>query len=412
MKSSRLLHWIKILIIPSSLFLLIFIIFYFRNIAWQIEQGEKQKVEHWSQAAIIINDSTHRKADELINDIVVKGIDVPIIVVDENGKIQDQRNLDFTIKGKDSSGLKAKLEELMTTHEPIVWADPLVPSRINYYYYGNPDLLYKLKFYPPILAAIVFIFIITIIIVFTINFTSKQNTLWVGLAKETAHQLGTPITSLQGWVELLKEQETNPDIIRELEKDVDRLKLVSDRFGKIGYRPAMHEADIIAETEQMVEYIKRRSPEKVHFNLIKHGATAIYTPLAVALFDWVIENLLKNALDAMEGEGNIVIDIKEQADTIIIDVMDNGKGISREDKDRIFAAGFSTKKRGWGVGLSLSRRIIEQLHRGTLTLKQSDPGHATVFRILLNKKQSRFYQQLERWKLLRFYTDLRNFFRR
>ncbi|HJU45890.1 MAG TPA: HAMP domain-containing sensor histidine kinase [Chitinophagaceae bacterium] len=412
MKSSRLLHWIKILIIPSSLFLLVFIIFYFRNIARQIEHGEKQKVEHWSQAALIINDSAHMKADELVNDIVVKGIDVPIIVVDEKGKIQDQRNLDHTIKENDSSGLKEKLEELKKTHEPIVWADPLVPSRINYYYYGNPDLLYKLKFYPPILAAIVFIFIITIIIVFTINFTSKQNTLWIGLAKETAHQLGTPITSLQGWVELLKEQETNPDIIKELEKDVDRLKLVSDRFGKIGYRPAMQEADILEEVEQMVEYIRKRAPGKVQFTIVNHGAAAIYASLAVPLFDWVIENLLKNALDAMDGEGRIIIEIKEQADTIIIDVTDNGKGISKEDKERIFAAGYSTKKRGWGVGLSLSRRIIEELHRGTLVLRQSDPGHATIFRILLNKKQSRFYRQLDRWRLLRFYNDLRNFFRR
>lgn len=412
MKSTRLLYWIKILIIPLSFFLLIFIIFYFRNIARQIEQGEKQKVEHWSQAALIINDSTHRKADELINDIVIQGIDVPIIVVDEKGKIRDQRNLDYTIRKNDSSRLKTKLEELKKIHEPIIWADPLVPSRINYYYYGNPDLLYKLKFYPPILAAVVFIFIITIIIVFTINFTSKQNTLWIGLAKETAHQLGTPITSLQGWVELLKEQNTNPDIIKELEKDVDRLKLVSDRFGKIGYRPAMNEVNIITEIEQMVEYIKRRAPEKVHFTLIKHEATAIYAYLAVALFDWVIENLLKNALDALEGEGNIVIDIKEQVDSIIIDVMDNGKGISKEDKERIFAAGFSTKKRGWGVGLSLSRRIIEQLHRGTLVLKQSDPGQVTVFRISLNKKQSRSYQQTDSWNLRRFYDDLRNFFRR
>lgn len=413
MKASRLLHWIKILIIPLGFLLLIFIIFYFNNIARQIEQGEKQKVEHWSQAAVIVNDTTHRyTADELVNDIVAKGIDVPIIATDEKGNIHEQINLDYTIQGTDSSRLKAKLAELKKIHAPIVWADPRDPSKMNYYYYGNPDLLDRLKFYPPLLVALVFIFIITIIVVFTINFTSKQNTLWVGLAKETAHQLGTPVTSLQGWVELLKEQDTHPDIIRELQKDVDRLKLVSDRFGKIGYRPAMQEADILAEIGQMVEYIKRRAPGRVQFTLVTHGATNINAYLAVPLFDWVIENLLKNALDAMEGEGRIIIDVREQADTTVIDIIDNGKGISKENRDRIFAPGFSTKKRGWGVGLSLSRRIIEQLHRGTLVLKQSDPGNATVFRISLNKKQSGFYQFLERWRLLRFYEDLRNFFRR
>lgn len=399
--------------ILSAIALIVMVIATFRYssfLADKIDKEEKQKVQQWIAASRSI---LEKPGEDISFPVSIKNDQrsIPIIETDDKDSITSYINLDSIEVLKDKNYLKEKLSAFKELNEPFVLHIENTPY-VNKYYYGKTSLQQQIQYYPFVQLALILILVIIIIILFSNNFTSKQNTLWIGLAKETAHQLGTPVTSLQGWVEILKEQQTNPDIIKELEKDVDRLKLVSDRFGKIGYRPAMHEADLIAEIEQMIEYIRKRAPGKVHFTFVKHEATAIYARLAVPLFDWVMENLLKNALDAMEGEGRIIIDIREQPDTIIIDVIDNGKGVPKEDRDRIFAPGFSTKKRGWGVGLSLARRIIEQLHRGTLVLKQSDPGNATVFRISLNKRQSRFYQQLDRWHLLRFYDDLRNFFRR
>jgi signal transduction histidine kinase len=203
------------------------------------------------------------------------------------------------------------------------------------------------------------------------------------MAKETAHQLGTPISSLQGWVEMLRESGGQENITRELAKDVERLKLVSDRFSKIGSTPQVEPTDIITQVENMVDYIRRRAPGRIHFDIHAPGPKPLLVPLSPTLFDWVIENLLKNALDAMDGAGNISIDIKLADNTIITDVKDSGKGIPPAHLARLFEPGFTTKKRGWGLGLSLSRRIIEQYHGGQLFVKQSEPGKGTTFRIVL-----------------------------
>jgi signal transduction histidine kinase len=204
------------------------------------------------------------------------------------------------------------------------------------------------------------------------------------MAKETAHQLGTPLSSLQGWIELLKEKDGNEKIIHEMAKDVDRLKLVSDRFGKIGSTPQLEAMNIVTQIENMVAYIKRRAPEKVNFNIIK-GEDEVTGMINGPLFDWVIENLLKNALDAMEGKGNIDVTIKNEVAQIIIDIADTGKGISKQHISRVFKPGFTTKKRGWGLGLSLSKRIIEHYHKGELFVKNSEPAKGTTFRIVLRK---------------------------
>ena len=205
------------------------------------------------------------------------------------------------------------------------------------------------------------------------------------MAKETAHQLGTPLSSLQGWVEMLKDNPQSEKIATEMAKDVDRLKLVSDRFGKIGSTPQLEEKNIVAQVESMVAYIKRRAPEKVAFNINSFNETEIAGMINAPLFDWVIENLLKNALDAMEGKGSISIIIKNETAHTIIDVTDTGKGISKQNVSNVFKPGFTTKKRGWGLGLSLSKRIIEQYHKGELFVKHSEPGKGTTFRIVLKK---------------------------
>ena len=212
---------------------------------------------------------------------------------------------------------------------------------------------------------------------------STQNQVWAGMAKETAHQLGTPISSLEGWVEMLKEHESFTPISVEMEKDVSRLKLISDRFGKIGSTPKLEESNITEQVEKMVAYIKRRATEKVNFT-VEAPAEPVITKISGPLFDWVIENLLKNALDALEGKGLIHIKIKLRTGHVVIDITDNGKGITKHNISKVFKPGFTTKKRGWGLGLSLSKRIIEQYHKGQLYVKSSEPGRGTTFRIVLN----------------------------
>ena len=230
---------------------------------------------------------------------------------------------------------------------------------------------------------IVALFIIVTLVTISTRNKSTQNQVWAGMAKETAHQLGTPLSSLQGWLELLKENKDNDMISHEMEKDIDRLKLVSDRFGKIGSIPNLEPTDIAAQIEKMVSYIKKRATDRVSFKLLGNPTTiaAINAPL----FDWVIENLLKNALDAMEGKGSITIQVTEEEKQILIDVTDSGKGISKQNIAKVFKPGFTTKKRGWGLGLSLSKRIIEHYHKGHLFVKHSEPGKGTTFRIVLKK---------------------------
>jgi signal transduction histidine kinase len=205
------------------------------------------------------------------------------------------------------------------------------------------------------------------------------------MAKETAHQLGTPLSSLQGWVEMLRDNHPGEAIVAEMEKDVNRLKLVSDRFGKIGSIPQLEPHDVLLKVNRMVEYIRRRATGRITFTITSTASSPIVANISPPLFDWVIENLLKNALDAMEGQGAITISIRENPLDIYIDVQDTGKGISKQHIREVFKPGFTTKKRGWGLGLSLSKRIIEQFHKGELFVKTSEPGKGTTFRIILKK---------------------------
>jgi len=205
------------------------------------------------------------------------------------------------------------------------------------------------------------------------------------MAKETAHQLGTPVSSLQGWVEMLKQIPDNSKIVPELEKDVSRLQLVSDRFGKIGSSPQLEKHNITSQVTSMMDYMKKRAPGKVNFSINTNKEKEIIASISPPLFDWVIENLLKNSLDAMEGTGEIKINIESLPDKVYIDLKDTGKGIPLALQQKVFKPGFTTKKRGWGLGLSLSKRIIEQYHKGELFIKNSEPGKGTTFRIVLKK---------------------------
>jgi signal transduction histidine kinase len=294
-------------------------------------------------------------------------------------------NLDSAEIARDTSYLREKLKSYRSKNEPIEWINPANASQKNFYYYGNTALLNQVRYYPLVQLLIVGLFITVTLIALTTSFRSTQNQVWAGMAKETAHQLGTPLSSLQGWVEMLKDANADEMIVGEMEKDVNRLKLVSDRFGKIGSAPQLEENDVVLQVNKMIEYIKKRAPGKILFTVDLPYNKPIIAHISPPLFDWVIENLLKNALDAMEGRGTIAVSIKEMIDELHIDVSDTGKGISKQNVGRVFKPGFTTKKRGWGLGLSLSKRIIEQYHKGELFVKYSEPGKGTTFRIILKK---------------------------
>ena len=362
-------------------------IFYSNYLAKKIERDERSKVNVWVQSLKTSADpSAQNSVLDLTNLIKSENTEIPIIETGENDVPSGQSlNLDSNKIKSDKDYLVNKIEEFRKQHEPIIVEINKEPRIVNRYYYGDSALLQEVRYYPLIQLFIVALFIIITLIAITTRNKSTQNQVWAGMAKETAHQLGTPLSSLQGWVELLKDNKDCEKIVKEMSKDIDRLKLVSDRFGKIGSSAQLEEIDIVAQINQMVAYIKRRATEKVSFSIETNGEDQIPVMINGPLFDWVIENLLKNALDSMEGKGSISVSIKNAPTQVIVDVTDTGKGISKQNISRVFKPGFTTKKRGWGLGLSLSKRIIEQYHKGELFVKASEPGKGTTFRVVLKK---------------------------
>lgn len=355
-------------------------IFYSQYLAQKIRREEQQKIEQWLAAskAIINPDLT------LPNLIRNEQHSIPIIETNENDSITSYFNLDTLKITQDKFYLSKQLEIFRSQNLPleIKWSDS--PYTANRYYYGHTVLLDQVRYYPLIQLLLVAILIFFIVYSITTHNRATQNQVWAGMAKETAHQLGTPLSSLQGWIEMLKEQGLSAETVSELQKDVDRLKLVSDRFSKIGSIPQLEKSDLIFQIQQMMDYMRKRTTSKVNFNFETNGHEHLVANISPPLFDWVIENLLKNALDAMEGRGSIDLNIKDEPQQIIIDVSDNGKGISAGNIRRVFDPGFTTKKRGWGLGLALAKRIIELYHDGKIFVKSSDENHGTTFRIELN----------------------------
>jgi len=360
-------------------------VFYSQFLSDKIATEERNKVNVWVQSLKTRASTNDQSALNLTNTIANDNTSIPIIATDEqDNPLGESLNLDSN-KIKDKDYLVEKVAEFKSEHAPILVEISASPKIINKYYYGNSSLLKEIRYYPIVQLFIVALFIISILITISVRNKSTQNQVWAGMAKETAHQLGTPLSSLEGWVEMLKEIPGNEKIAHEMVKDVDRLRLVSDRFGKIGSIPKLEMMDIVAQVENMTAYIKRRSPDKISFTITAPEEKTVPAMINAPLFDWVIENLLKNALDALDGKGNIDIKIKNEKTEIILDVKDSGKGISKQNIARVFKPGFTTKKRGWGLGLSLSKRIIEQYHKGSLSVKNSEPGKGTTFRIVLKK---------------------------
>jgi signal transduction histidine kinase len=367
---------------------------YSSYLAKKIAAEERQKVALWVEAgkSLLSTAST----DVSLPLMITRQNDIPIIATTEKDSILEWVNLDSAkVEGgwlqgdslriaNQNSYLRSKLDDFRSGKLSVEWVNSLDTTQRNRYYYGESQLLKEVRYYPLIQLLIVGLFIFITIQAMQTNYRSTQNGVWAGMAKETAHQLGTPVSSLEGWVEILKETHPAEEFVYEIEKDVTRLRLVSDRFGKIGSSPQLDEKNIVLQVENMMDYIQKRAGGKVSFALNAHQQN-IQARISPPLFDWVIENLLKNALDAMEGKGQITVGLRDTGQDVMIDVTDTGKGISRQNLSKVFKPGFTTKKRGWGLGLSLSKRIIEQYHKGSLTVKTSEPGKGTTFRIILKK---------------------------
>lgn len=360
-------------------------IFYSNYLAKKIAKEETQKIEQWAEA-VKTNSNPNINETSLTSKILSENsLDIPVILITEKGSLLDYRNLDSVKIISNKNFLSQKIKEFSSLHKPIEWKNPLDSSQTNRVYYGQSKLLNEVKYYPIIQLIIVALFILVIVIAQKINYRSTQNQVWAGLAKETAHQLGTPVTSLEGWLEMMKEIQGNEKIVPEIEKDINRLLLITDRFGKIGSKPHLEEKNIVEQVQYMMDYIKKRAGSGVEFVLQSNNQSNIIALISAPLFDWVIENLLKNALDAMEGKGKMKVDITDETDKIIIDITDTGKGINKANITKVFKPGFTTKKRGWGLGLTLTKRIIEQYHKGEIFVKQSEVGKGTTFRIVLKK---------------------------
>ena len=379
------LNWRTILALVA-VFIASGTIFYSQFLAKKIAIQERKYVEILVEAQRTILIASDTASINLATKIASVNKSIPIIETNELDSLTDNYlNLDTLAIKQDKNYLPNKLDEFKTYAPPIILVLKDKPYTANKYYYGESVLLKRVKYFPIVQLVIVGFFIAVVFIAQQANYKSIQNQIWAGLAKETAHQLGTPVSSLQGWIEMMKDIEGNEKIVPEIEKDVQRLLLITDRFGKIGSIPKLEEKNIIEQVQSMIDYIKKRASGKVIFGLETFGETNIPSLISPPLFDWVVENLLKNALDAMEGKGNISVSIKDAAAQIIIDVTDTGKGIFKPNINKVFKPGFSTKKRGWGLGLTLTKRIIEQYHKGQIFVLHSEVGKGTTFRVILNK---------------------------
>lgn len=331
----------------------------------------------------LINADVNNNITVFEREIIQSNNTIPIILMDDEGNIIDSRNVDEQ-KLKDPIWADNKIEEMRSEAEPLIIN--LVEGRQQFLFYQNSTLLTKLRLYPIILLVVISLFVVIAYAAFSNARKAEQNQVWNGLAKETAHQIGTPLTALVGWIELLKEKEENALMVVEMEKDITRLNTITQRFSKIGSKPSIKQENIVEVTKEAVGYLQSRSPRKIAVTLDMPESDNISIELNKHLFEWVIENLIRNAIDAIEGKaGSISIRLIDAPKTIKIDVRDSGKGISVNKQKLVFRPGFTTKSRGWGLGLSLAKRIIEEYHGGKILVAQSEIGVGTTFRIQLKK---------------------------
>ena len=371
----------KTLLLLSALVIGIATLWFTNGLVKDLKSEERTKVKIWAKAT---EQTTHiDNLDEDISfvfEVINHNNTIPVILTDDSGKILYHKN--FPLNKVEKEGyLNRQLLLMKENSEPIVFE--YADGKENRIYYKDSIILTRLKYFPYVILLVVALFILIGYLAFSASRKSEQNKVWAGMARETAHQIGTPLSSLMGWVALLQEKPGVDDIALEMNKDILRLQTIAERFSKIGSQPELSEQDITKVLKRSFNYMKDRSSAKVIYKL--DVKSPFYAAINPQLFGWVIENILRNAIDALEQKGTITLSIKEHNKKILIDIKDSGKGIKSNELKTVFDPGFTTKKRGWGLGLSLVKRIVEDYHKGQVFVHTSELNKGTTFRIILNK---------------------------
>ncbi|KAA3625257.1 MAG: sensor histidine kinase [Flavobacterium sp.] len=377
-----LLRWFFVFLSVFIISLILWNTYVFFN---QLKDNERSKMQIWAAAQNEF-EQTDLNEDEDISNIVLQVLQsnstTPMVVYSHKEDTYDVRNIEEkeTDPVKLRANRKQLAEQFTSEYKPIEirFKDEVLQT----IYYGNSPIINKLKYYPIALILIILLFFTALYFFFQTSKSSEQNKLWAGMAKETAHQIGTPLSSLVGWTEILKQENVNSSYISEIEKDVDRLKTITERFSKIGSTPTLTKMDIVSETRQSFDYLKSRTSKLIEFEL-HLPVNPVYVQLNSQLYGWTIENMVKNAIDAMKGKGRVTISIEATSKYARLLISDTGKGIQKRNFRKVFNPGYTTKTRGWGLGLSLVRRIIEEYHRGKIRVLKSSLGEGTTMEILL-----------------------------
>lgn len=384
------MHWVdrirqvKIALVVMAVLIALLSLGISHYLVRDLSREEGQKMEIWAEAMRSLSNADEYTDLNLVLTVMNGNVTIPVIVVDNAGLIQTYRNL--RISSTDTLAfLKQKVEQMKASNPPIrIVLNEDSPEEYIDVCYDDSLILRRLASYPYVQLGIVLIFVVVAIFALLSSKKAEQNKVWVGLSKETAHQLGTPISSLMAWTEILREKYSDDELIPEMSKDVERLQIIADRFSKIGSMPEPKEEDLIEVLNHVLQYVERRASYKVSIirNLPKN---VLPVKLNSSLFEWVIENLCKNAIDAMNGQGTITLSVQETGEYVIIEVQDTGRGIPKSKYKEVFTPGFTTKERGWGLGLSLAKRIVEEYHKGRIYVKHSELNKGTIFRIELKK---------------------------
>jgi len=358
-------------------------LFYTQSLINILKNEEREKIELWAEAQRrLINVPVNSDDFGFLFSVIENNKTVPVILTDDHETIISTRNLPEKINS-DTVLIRRELKKMKEENDPILI--DIGNNTHNYIYYRESIILRKLTLYPYVQLAIILLFIIIAYIAFSSSREAEQNQVWVGLTKETAHQLGTPVTSLSAWVELFESRYPEIEDVKDLSADVARLVRVTERFSLIGSKPKLHDTDIKNILINVIGYLKKRTASTVIFEIAADDTSVYSARVNDLLLSWVFENLIKNSVDAMKGNGTIVLRLQNEIKTLVIEVEDTGKGILKKDFKNVFKPGFSTRERGWGLGLSLSKRIIEEYHKGKIFVKHSEPGKGTCMRVILKK---------------------------
>jgi signal transduction histidine kinase len=375
----------KLVLLFFAVIIGLFSLLYTQNLVTRLKSEERKKVELWAEATRqLINSSDNNQNQDFLYKIIIENNStVPVILTDGADSIISSRNFD-SLKIKESRFLKMELSKMKEKTNPIIVN--IGDGQTNRIYFRDSIILRQLTYYPYVQLSVIILFIIVSYMAFSSSRKAEQNQVWVGMSKETAHQLGTPTSSLAGWIEILQIKHPEISITEELSRDLERLEKVAERFSKIGSRPDLTQENIILVINQTIDYLKSRTSSKAVINTDSGNLKEVLIPINSALFSWVIENVCKNAVDAITGDGEISIIISQNEQAAFIDICDNGKGIPKSAYKKIFKPGYTTKKTGWGLGLSLAKRIIEEYHDGKIFVRHSEVGKGSCIRIVMKRR--------------------------